>query len=152
MKTLTILIIIIFTISSPIFSGGQKESIIEPENSMMMMVQDKQSQDKTSEPFIDYQNFEQAKMIAREAQTVLFFYASWCPTCRKAREEFINRQNEFKNINLILVDYDNSTNLQKKYGVTYQHTFVQINENGDALAKWNGGDVDDLLTNVRLEQ
>jgi len=152
MKTLTILIIIIFTISSPIFSGGQKESIIEPENSMMMMVQDKQSQDKTSEPFIDYQNFEQAKMIAREAQTVLFFYASWCPTCRKAREEFINRQNEFKNINLILVDYDNSTNLQKKYGVTYQHTFVQINENGDVLAKWNGGDVDDLLTNVRLEQ
>ncbi len=152
MKTLTISIIIIFTISSPIFSGGQKESIIEPENSMMMMVQDKQSQDKTSEPFIDYQNFEQAKMIAREAQTVLFFYASWCPTCRKAREEFINRQNEFKNINLILVDYDNSTNLQKKYGVTYQHTFVQINENGDVLAKWNGGDVDDLLTNVRLEQ
>ncbi len=152
MKTLTISIIIILTISSPLFSGGKKELKIEPENSMMMMVQDNQLQNNTLEPFIAYQNFEQAKMIASEAQTVLFFYASWCPTCRKAREEFISRQNEFKKINLILVDYDNSSDLQKKYGVTYQHTFVQINENGEALAKWNGGDVDNLLTNVRLEK
>lgn len=37
------------------------------------------------------------------------------------------------------------------YGVTYQHTFVQIDENGDALAKWNGGDVEKLLSNVIME-
>jgi hypothetical protein len=50
-----------------------------------------------------------------------------------------------------LVDYDNSKDLQKKYGVTYQHTFVQIDENGEALSKWNGGDVDKLLSTVRME-
>ena len=151
MKTLSISIILLLAISSPLLSGGKKESAPEPENAMMMMVQDQQTQNTTTEPFIDYQNLEQAKMIAAEAQTVLFFYASWCPTCRSAREEFNKRQNEFKNINIILVDYDNSKDLQKKYGVTYQHTFVQIDENGEALAKWNGGDVDKLLSNVRTE-
>lgn len=151
MKTLSISIILLLAISSPLLSGGKKESAPEPENAMMMMVQDQQTQNTATEPFIDYQNLEQAKMIAAEAQTVLFFYASWCPTCRSAREEFNKRQNEFKNINIILVDYDNSKDLQKKYGVTYQHTFVQIDENGEALAKWNGGDVDKLLSNVRTE-
>jgi thiol-disulfide isomerase/thioredoxin len=151
MKTLTISILLLLAISSPLISGGKKESTPEPENSMMM-VQDQQTQNKTAEPFIDYQNLEQAKMIAAEAQTVLFFYASWCPTCRSAREEFNKRQSEFKNINIILVDYDNSKDLQKKYGVTYQHTFVQIDENGESLAKWNGGDVDKLLSNVRTEE
>ena len=151
MKTLTLSIILLLAISFTLLSGGKKESAPEPENAMMMMVQDQQTQNTTTEPFIDYQNLEQAKMIAAEAQTVLFFYASWCPTCRSAREEFNKRQNEFKNINIILVDYDNSKDLQKKYGVTYQHTFVQIDENGEALAKWNGGDVDKLLSNVRTE-
>ncbi len=149
MKTLTISIIIVLAISSPLFSGGKKESAPEPENAMMMMVQDGQTMNTTAEPFIDYQNLEQAKMIASEAPTVLFFYASWCPTCRSAREEFNERQDELKHINIILVDYDNSDDLQKKYGVSYQHTFVQIDENGEAIIKWNGGATDSLLSNVK---
>ncbi len=168
MKTLTISIIILLAISSTLLAGGNKESTKEPENTMMvqdqqtqgtstepdntmMMVQDQQTQDTSTEPFIDYQNMEQSQMIAAEAPTVLFFYATWCPTCRSAREEFNKRQDEFKNINIILVDYDNSKDLQKKYGVTYQHTFVQIDENGDAIVKWNGGATDKLLSTVELE-
>jgi len=151
MKTLTIAIIILAAISSPLLSRGNKEVTPEPENAMMMMVQDQQTQNNTAEPFIEYQNLEQAQMIAAEAPTVLFFFASWCPTCRSAREEFNKRQSEFKNINMILVDYDNSKDLQKKYGVTYQHTFVQIDKNGEAITKWNGGDVKKLLSNVKME-
>jgi len=151
MKTLTISIILLLAISFTLLSGGKKEAAPEKENTMMMMVQDQQTQNTTTEPFIDYQNFEQAKMIAAEGPTVFFFYASWCPTCRNAHEEFTKRQNEFKNINIILVDYDNSKDLKKKYGVTYQHTFVQIDENGESLVKWNGGDVENLLSNVKTE-
>jgi thiol-disulfide isomerase/thioredoxin len=150
MKTLTISIIILLAMSAPVFAGGNKETTPEPENTMMM-VQDQQPQDTAAEALIAYQNFDHATMIAAEAPTVLFFHASWCPTCRSAREEFNKRQSECKNINLILVDYDNSNDLKKMYGVTYQHTFVQIDENGDALAKWNGGDVEKLLSNVIME-
>lgn len=151
MKALTKLIIILLTISTPLFAGGNKETNIESENSMMMMVQDSPSQNENSEVFIEYQNLEQSKMIAAEAPTVLFFYASWCPTCRNAREDFIKRSNDLKSLNLIIVDYDNSTDLQKRYGVTYQHTFVQIDEKGDALSKWNGGSTNKLLNNVIME-
>jgi hypothetical protein len=36
------------------------------------------------------------------------------------------------------VDFDNETDLRKKYGVTIQHTFVQIDKDGNSLAKWAG--------------
>jgi thiol-disulfide isomerase/thioredoxin len=149
MKTLTTTIIILVAISSTLIAGGKKEETIEPENSMMMMVQDDQTQNMSDEPFIDFQDLEQAQMIAAEAPTVLFFHATWCPSCRSAREEFTKRSADLKSVNLILVDYDNSKDLQKKYGITYQHTFVQIDENGDAIAKWNGGATDELLSNIK---
>ena len=41
-------------------------------------------------------------------------------------------------IHILKVDYDHSEDLQKKYGVTYQHTFVQVDENGNLLKKWSG--------------
>jgi len=31
-----------------------------------------------------------------------------------------------ENVNLLKVDYDNSTDLKEKYGVTMQHTFVLV--------------------------
>lgn len=148
MKALTTTIIIILAVSFSLYARGQKESNPEPENTMMM-VQDSSSRSTSAAPFIPYQNLEQAMLIAAEAPTVLFFHASWCPTCRSASEDFTARQAELKNINLILVDYDNSDELQKKYGVTYQHTFVQIDESGEKIAVWNGGATDTLLKKVQ---
>ena len=39
--------------------------------------------------------------------------------------------------------------LAKKYAITYQHTFVQIDGLGKEVTKWNGGKTDDLLTNIK---
>jgi thioredoxin-related protein len=39
--------------------------------------------------------------------------------------------------------------LAKKYGVTYQHTFVQIDAEGNEVTKWNGGKIEELLHNIR---
>ena len=36
------------------------------------------------------------------------------------------------------MDYDNSTSLKQKYGVTYQHTLVQVDSKGAQIAKWSG--------------
>lgn len=150
MKTLTISIIILIAISSPLISGGKKEVAPESDNAMMMMAQDEQTQNTSTEPFIEFQNLEHAQLIAAEGPTVLFFFASWCPSCRSAREEFTSRADELKSLNIILVDYDNSTDLKKKYGVTYQHTFVQIDETGEAIIKWNGGSTDKMLSTVQM--
>jgi thioredoxin 1 len=37
-----------------------------------------------------------------------------------------------------VVDFDDSIELRKKYGVTVQHTFVQIDSSGGAIGKWSG--------------
>ncbi len=87
---------------------------------------------------------------------VLFFYASWCSTCRPADADFK------KNIDLIPADLvlirvnynDPETDTEEKalaaqYGITYQHTFVQIDAQGNEVAKWNGGQFDQLLARVK---
>lgn len=87
---------------------------------------------------------------------VLYFYANWCPICRPADADF--KANESKipdDVVVIRVNYNDSDTddeekaLAQKYGITYQHTFVQIDENGEEVAKWNGGDTDELLTNFK---
>jgi len=87
---------------------------------------------------------------------VLFFYASWCPTCRPADASFKAGVNEIpEDMVVIRVNYndpdtDNAEKeLARKYGITYQHTFVQIDSTGNEITKWNGGQMSELLTNSK---
>lgn len=70
---------------------------------------------------------------------VLFFHASWCPTCHTLDRD-IRAQTALipEDVRIVKLDYDKDTELRKKYGVTLQHTLVQINENEDEIAQWNG--------------
>lgn len=84
-----------------------------------------------------------AKIIGSEnssEKVVLFFNASWCPTCKAADKEFKSSKIP-DGVTILSVDYDLNTELRKKYGVTYQHTFVQIDGKGEIVKKWSGGGV-----------
>ncbi len=39
---------------------------------------------------------------------------------------------------IVVVDFDTANDLRQKYGVTVQHTFVQVDAEGNELAKWSG--------------
>lgn len=81
---------------------------------------------------------------------ILFFHAPWCPTCRPADAEFTLKKDTIPmGAILFKTDYDTSTELKKKYNVTYQHTFVQVDGTGYPLTTWNGGGIDDLLSNIK---
>jgi hypothetical protein len=41
-------------------------------------------------------------------------------------------------VTILDVNYDTATDLKKKYGVTYQHTLVQVDTKGNQIAKWQG--------------
>jgi hypothetical protein len=41
-------------------------------------------------------------------------------------------------LTVVSVDYDSATELRKRYGVTVQHTFVQVDAQGNELAKFTG--------------
>ena len=93
---------------------------------------------------------------ASSKRRVLFFYASWCPICKPADESFTQNANEIpEDVMLIRVNYNDpetdqeEKDLAKKYGVTYQHTFVQIDSTGNEVTKWNGGQIDELLANIK---
>lgn len=93
---------------------------------------------------------------AAKGRRVLFFYASWCPTCRPADADFSENDDEIPNdVTLIRVNYNDPDTdaeekaLAKKYGVTYQHTYVQIDAAGKEITKWNGGKLEELTANIK---
>ncbi len=69
---------------------------------------------------------------------VLFFHASWCPTC-KALNNALESATIPNGLTILKTDYDKEAELKKKYGVTYQHTLVQVDANGNMIKKWSGG-------------
>lgn len=77
--------------------------------------------------------------LADSGDVVLFFRASWCPTCRALDADIRAKIDEIPaGVAILDVDYDNSTALKQKYGVTYQHTLVQVDSDGNQIAKWQG--------------
>ena len=87
---------------------------------------------------------------------VLFFYADWCSTCRPADASLQKNVDRFPNdLVVIRVNYnDNATDqeekeLAAKYGITYQHTFIQVDVQGNVVTRWNGGEIDQLLSKIQ---
>lgn len=85
-----------------------------------------------------YAAYDSAKLAnAEKGNVVLFFHAGWCPKCVEANKNFTGTQTP-DGLTVLKIDYDNSTDLRKKYGVTIQHTFVQVDKDGNELKQWNG--------------
>jgi len=93
-------------------------------------------------------------MTKDDGKRVLFFYANWCPTCKPVDAAF-SKADLPADLTVIRVNYNDAETdaaekaLAEKYGVTYQHTFVQIDQNGKLIKKWNGGSVEDVIKNVQ---
>ncbi len=111
----------------------------------------------TSETLHPYTEFSpDALSTARDTRRVLFFYANWCPTCREAHADFVTKMSSIpERVTVIRVNYNDSDtddqekSLARKFSVSYQHTFVEIDSEGNQLKKWNGGGVDELLSNTQ---
>ncbi|OLT30015.1 hypothetical protein BJF82_15885 [Kytococcus sp. CUA-901] len=71
------------------------------------------------------------------APVVLFFHADWCPECR-ATDESLTAEGVPEDLTVVKVDYDEMTDLRQEYGVTQQHTFVQVDGEGEAIHTWTG--------------
>jgi thioredoxin 1 len=89
-----------------------------------------------------------------DKRRVLYFYASWCPTCRPLDADLSATDRIPEDVVIIRVNYkDNDTDqaeddLADEYGVTYQHTFVEIDGDGAVVQKWNGGQIDSVISRI----
>lgn len=89
--------------------------------------------------YIALADYEADQAAYADTDVVLFFNAEWCSTCKIARD---NIQSDLaaipSGLTIVVVDFDTANELRQQYGVTVQHTFVQVDADGNELAKWSG--------------
>lgn len=106
------------------------------------------AQPQPNSRYVDYS--PAAYGVATDIKRVLYFYATWCPTCSVANEDFtVNAAQIPEDVIIFRTNYDAETALKTKYGITYQHTFVQVDAAGNELSKWNGGGLTELIRNLK---
>lgn len=117
------------------------------------MKDDKMMEKNTMQKSGSYKDYSPATVEAEQKagnKVVLFFHAKWCPDCKAADAAFQNNpENIPAGVTVLKTDYDSNNDLKTKYAVTYQHTFVQIDDNEKLITKWNSGDIDMLIKNIK---
>ena len=89
--------------------------------------------------YITLAEYQASKDSYAASKVVLFFNATWCSTCKKARNNLEADLTAIPaDLAIVLVDFDSETELKRQYGITVQHTFVQIDATGNELTKWSG--------------
>jgi len=89
--------------------------------------------------------------MAETGDVVLFFHASWCPSCKALNSDIEKNVGAIPaGVTILKTDYDKETELKKKYGVTTQHTLVQVDKDGNLIKKWSGGSkLENLLSEMQ---
>lgn len=101
--------------------------------------------------YISYAQYTANKDQYKDNRVVLYFHAPWCPTCQALDKNIkANLHTIPANTVIVKTDYDSSTDLKRKYGVTYQHTLVQIDASGNKIKKWSGSpELQDVLAEIQ---
>ncbi len=94
---------------------------------------------------------EAVSSASESEKVVLFFHATWCSTCKLLASDIeANAANIPAGVKILKVDYDSETALKQKYGVTLQHTLVQVQPDGSQIAKWSlSRDLNALVQEIR---
>jgi thioredoxin 1 len=79
------------------------------------------------------------KLLSSGQPVALDFSASWCPTCRAQAPllRSITGEPGFKDLTLLVADYDSEMALRKTYNVSMQSTLI-VFRNGKEVARSTG--------------
>lgn len=132
-------------------SSPSADSTMKDSSSSDVMMDSKVSVDTSTTASGSYMAYTKSAFdTAKDKKRVYFFHATWCPFCKSADADFTANLSKIPlGVVLFKTDYDKEVALKKQYGITYQHTFVQVDANGKELAKWNGGGVDTLISKLK---
>ncbi|HWO07391.1 MAG TPA: thioredoxin family protein [Candidatus Paceibacterota bacterium] len=152
------IIVVILAVGGYVFfvqeEGGTEQDTIAPmqnnsnsisgsDEDVVTDTQDDGASDTMAGKNGSYSDYSPEKLaLAHEGKVLLYFHADWCPICRPLDAEFRAKESTLSGVHILKVDYDTATALKQKYGVTYQHTFVQVDAGGNLIAKW--GDATNL--------
>lgn len=83
-----------------------------------------------------YTTYDADTIAQSDAEHILlFFHATWCPSCKALDADIVaNADSIPAGVEIYKVDYDTSTALKRQYGVTTQHSIIEITASGEALS------------------
>lgn len=120
---------------APATNGGSASAATQPSPTAATAPA---TQTATSGAWIDQATYEANPQRYHDAgNVVLFFNAAWCPTCRETVAN-LDANGVPAGLTVVSVDYDGSSQLKREYGVTVQHTFVQVDPSGAQQTKFTG--------------
>lgn len=139
MKIILIIIVLLVAVGFFVFKPTENTPIVETQHQI------------SATQSGSYEIYSPEKlMLAESGKVVLFFHAPWCPTCRAANTDINKNLSQIpQSVHILKTDYDSNTTLKQKYGVTYQHTFVQVDSGGSLIKKWSRSDtLSKILENI----
>ncbi len=137
-----------------LMSKEEEAAMMKKEEDVMMkkeeevMVKEETVMEKKEEPAPapvsqapgTFSSYSAGKVASADGDVVVAFLADWCPTCRVLERDIEASLGDIpSDLTILKANYDTESDLKKKYGVTYQHTFVQVDNNGNLVQKWGGG-------------
>ena len=146
-KKLGIVLGIVIILILAVVYGGTNATENAPVEDLKMGAETMVKEEKMAESGGDemmkvgsYEAYMPEKLARAETgDVVLFFHASWCPSCRGLNSDIEKNLNAIpEGVSILKTDYDQETELKKKYGITYQHTLVQVDKDGNMVKKWSG--------------
>lgn len=157
------IVAVVVILGAGVYTLSQKSSqsgSVMPTDNNAMMKKDEGAMDDNQTMKNDDQRYSEYTKAALDGaddnRRVLFFYASWCPTCIPVDADLKASASKIPaDVSVIRVNYNDpetdqeEKDLAHKYGITYQHTFVQIDKQGNEVTKWNGGKTAELLANIK---
>lgn len=100
--------------------------------------------------YITLADYNANQSVYSSSTKVLFFHASWCPICQGIHKELTADISRLPaGVTLIKTDFDSETSLRKKYGVTTQYTFVQIDNDGNRQKSWSATNLDKVIAGIQ---
>ena len=132
----------------PFMKAGEMMNEKDNEGNMMPEYKGKVLAGTEKTKYLDFNKADYEKALKEKKKILLYFYANWCPICKKEQPETFAAFNELNDPDLIgfRVNYkDSETNedeeaIAKQFGVAYQHTKVILKERkqvGKFPDSWN---------------
>ena len=130
--------------------------VMKKDDAMMKKEGDSMSKDAMTKtaavasPSGKYSQYSVTNLAQNASGTnIIFFHAPWCPACRAIESEINANLNKLpEGFQILKADFDTSTALKQKYGITQQSTFVKVDKDGNKLgtsAQFDLKTVDDII-------
>ncbi len=84
-----------------------------------------------------YIDYSEAALASSQGANILFFHADWCIQCRILEMDIMDDPIP-EGLTILEVDFDNSTELRQRYGVTLQTTLIRVDSQGNELGRFGG--------------